>query len=172
MVHALSQWDTKNPNARRRWYTQHDGLKYHDPPYVYNVHKDDQKAFIAAVRNALENPIDRYVYLQSLVPLTYARWFFFLSWAVRHIVSRMRMTAIKERLRKILETNWKGEAELLLAERIRTKKEEVSRSFGPPLDTDPRGLLVSWLFRDSLSSVYASRPAPSDHRAHDVLVCS
>jgi len=56
-----AQWDQENPNARLRWHTQHDGLKFHDPPYVYNVHKDDRGAFIAAIKNALENPIQRCV---------------------------------------------------------------------------------------------------------------
>jgi hypothetical protein len=36
-------------------------LKFHDPPYVYNVRKDDREAFMAAIRNALENPIQRCV---------------------------------------------------------------------------------------------------------------
>jgi hypothetical protein len=34
-------------------------LKYLDPPYVYNVHKDDYKGFVDAINDALSHPIDR-----------------------------------------------------------------------------------------------------------------
>jgi len=100
-INPILMWDQKNPNARLRWHTQHDGLKFHDPPYVYNVHKDDREAFIAAIRNALENPIQRY------------------------IVPAMSMSAVGQRLHNILETDWKSKAELLLAERMRTKNGEL-----------------------------------------------
>jgi len=44
-----------------RWGVQHGILKFWNPPYVYNVHKDDKEGFINAIRSALENPIDRLV---------------------------------------------------------------------------------------------------------------
>lgn len=39
-----------------------------DPPYVYNVHQGDEKAFIKAVQDAISHPIDRYVLLPYILP--------------------------------------------------------------------------------------------------------
>lgn len=64
-----------------------------DPPYVYNVFKDDNEGFARAVEQALANPIDKYV------------------------LPRMTMGAVEERLAGILEHDWKKEAETLLEER-------------------------------------------------------
>ena len=66
-----------------------------DPPYVYNVFKDDKERFIDAIKQALANPIHR------------------------HILPRMTMFAIQKRLATILETDWRKEAEAVLVERKR-----------------------------------------------------
>ena len=101
-------------------------MKYHDPPYVYNVHKDDEKAFIAAIKNALEHPIDRYANVLFQLPSFQQLMLGGFCERFRYIVPRMKMSAVQERLRKLFEIDWKKEAELVLAERIQTKKGEVS----------------------------------------------
>lgn len=58
-----------------------------DPPYVYNVHKDDYAGFAAAIQAALKTPIER------------------------TILERMRLPAIGERLEGILKVDWKAEME-------------------------------------------------------------
>lgn len=63
-----------------------------DPPYVYNVHKDDYEGFAAAIKAALETPIERTV------------------------LERMRLEAIEERLGVILGVDWEGEMERVLEE--------------------------------------------------------
>ena len=67
-----------------------------EPPYVYNVFKDDKEGFIDAVKQALANPIHR------------------------HILPRMTMPAIQKRLAAILETDLRKEAEAVLVERKRS----------------------------------------------------
>jgi len=68
-------------------------LKLLDPPFVYNVFKDDFDGFVAAINNATSHPIDRYV------------------------LDRMRASSVTARLRAILETDWKSEAAKLLSQR-------------------------------------------------------
>ena len=67
-----------------------------DPPYVYNVFKDDKEGFIDAIKQALENPIHR------------------------QVLPGMTMLAIQKRLAAILETDWRKEAEAVLVERKRS----------------------------------------------------
>lgn len=59
-----------------------------DPPYVYNVHKDDYEGFAAAIQAALKTPIER------------------------TILERMRLEAIEERLKGMLEVDWKAKMEM------------------------------------------------------------
>jgi hypothetical protein len=56
------QWDHNNPEDRSRWETQHNGLRDFGPPYVYHVVKGDTQGFVQAVKDAIANPIDRWVY--------------------------------------------------------------------------------------------------------------
>lgn len=67
-----------------------------DPPYVYNVFKDDAEGFVKAVEQAIANPIKKY------------------------ILPRMTQKAVEERLSGILEHDWRKEAEEILEERKRT----------------------------------------------------
>lgn len=63
-----------------------------DPPYVYNVHKDDYEGFASAINAALETPIER------------------------TILERMRLPVIEERLDAILKVDWEEEMKRLLEE--------------------------------------------------------
>lgn len=63
-----------------------------DPPYVYNVHKDDYAGFAAAIKSTLETPIER------------------------TILERMKLDAIEERLEMILKVDWRAEMEKVLEE--------------------------------------------------------
>ncbi|KAJ8480912.1 hypothetical protein ONZ45_g15485 [Pleurotus djamor] len=60
-VNPILNWDKDRPDDRSRWHTQHDGLKYEDPPYVYNVRRGDEEGFWSAIRLAIDNPIPRYI---------------------------------------------------------------------------------------------------------------
>ncbi|KAJ6561447.1 hypothetical protein DFH09DRAFT_1364401 [Mycena vulgaris] len=87
------QWDAARPTHRKAWRTQHDMLKHLSPPYVYHVLKNDRAAFVQAIKDALAHPIESYV------------------------LERMKMSAVEDRLGKLLEHDWRAEAAALLAER-------------------------------------------------------
>jgi hypothetical protein len=68
--------DEKNPDDRSQWRTQHDALKFIDPPYVYHVvgslcpairpapnaqHEKREAELEAAIRAILKNPIGRFI---------------------------------------------------------------------------------------------------------------
>ena len=59
-INPVLRWDKAAPENRAKWGTQHDGLKYQMPPYVYNVKKGDKEGFWEAVKAAIDNPIERY----------------------------------------------------------------------------------------------------------------
>ncbi|KAF7367922.1 hypothetical protein MSAN_00857100 [Mycena sanguinolenta] len=101
-INPILNWDRKNPTDRTRWDSQHDTLKYLDPPHVYNVFKDDKEGFINAVVQATSTPIESFV------------------------LPDMRISAIEARLGGILETDWKAEAAELLADR---KASRVGETF-------------------------------------------
>ncbi|KAF7343153.1 hypothetical protein MVEN_01746000 [Mycena venus] len=100
-INPIMSWDANNPSNRTRWSSQHDTLKELDPPYVYNVFKNDKEGFVNAVVEATSHPIE------SLV------------------LEDMRMSAVEERVAGILETDWKAEAAKLLAERKASKSGET-----------------------------------------------
>jgi hypothetical protein len=62
-INPIHDWDREDPENRTKWATQHGVLQYQDPPYVYNVKKHDEEGFWDALRNALDTPIDRYVFV-------------------------------------------------------------------------------------------------------------
>ncbi|KAF7302255.1 hypothetical protein MIND_00792500 [Mycena indigotica] len=95
VVNPILEWDTNDPSNRDKWVAQHAALKDLDPPYVYNVFKNDMQSFIKAIQSALSNPIESF------------------------ILERMRMRAVEDRLGRILETDWQYEAENLLEERMK-----------------------------------------------------
>jgi hypothetical protein len=58
-LNPIVEWDRRDPENRTKWVTQHEALKYQDPPYVYNVQKTDEKGFWDAIRIAMDTPIPR-----------------------------------------------------------------------------------------------------------------
>ncbi|KAJ6514755.1 hypothetical protein DFH09DRAFT_1431571 [Mycena vulgaris] len=92
-INPILEWDEHDPTNRDKWSAQHGLLKDLDPPYVYNVFKGDKDGFVKAIKDALTHPIQSY------------------------ILERMRMGAVEQRLGRILETDWKEEARLLVKER-------------------------------------------------------
>jgi len=93
-INPILTWDRNDPKDRTKWQTQHGMLKLLDPPYVYNIYKEDLDGFVDAIADAILTPINRYV------------------------LERMRMSAVTARLRAILEKDWKGEAAELLTKRL------------------------------------------------------
>jgi len=95
-INPILDWNRDDPKDRTSWQAQHWMLKLLDPPFVYNVFKDDFDGFVDAIDNAILHPIDRYM------------------------LDRMRMSSVALRIRAILETDWKREAAKLLARRQAT----------------------------------------------------
>ncbi|KAF8306955.1 hypothetical protein DL93DRAFT_2088326 [Clavulina sp. PMI_390] len=58
-INPIVEWDTSRPHDRAYWNTQHNGLRDLDPPYVYNVHKNDEAGFVKALSQAMKQPIGR-----------------------------------------------------------------------------------------------------------------
>ncbi|KAL0952646.1 hypothetical protein HGRIS_006890 [Hohenbuehelia grisea] len=100
-INPILDWSKDHPDDRARWSAQHDTLKYEDPPYVYNVKKGDEDGLWEAVRQALDNPIDRY------------------------IIPAMRMDALKARLSVLVESDWRSKAEGVLYERKQSGRGKV-----------------------------------------------
>ena len=66
-LNPVREWDKKNPDDRKSWLTQHDGIKYEQEPYVYHVKQYDDRvertaAFWEAVGRAANTPIERYAF--------------------------------------------------------------------------------------------------------------
>ncbi|KAF9477866.1 hypothetical protein BDN70DRAFT_922288 [Pholiota conissans] len=99
-INPIMSWAKDDPENRTRWQSQHDALKFLDPPYVYNVRKGHVEAFWSALGQALDAQIDRY------------------------IVPQMTMEALKYRVARLVEGNWKEKAIKLLEERKATGKGE------------------------------------------------
>ncbi|KAF8311197.1 hypothetical protein DL93DRAFT_2139922 [Clavulina sp. PMI_390] len=99
-INPIMDWDIDDPEERKGWWTQHDGLKFLDPPFVYNVRKDDESGLTKAITLAMQNPIPRYIPPGRSLP-----------------EAAVHMDAF-------LRRDWRSEAEALLAERIRTKQGE------------------------------------------------
>jgi len=95
-INPIMDWNRHDPEDRKAWHSQHGILKFLDPPFVYNVHKDDFDGFMQAIKNAISHPINRYV------------------------LDRMRVSSVMARLQAILERDWKSEAVELLAQRMET----------------------------------------------------
>jgi len=55
------QWDRDNPANMSCWQMQHNGLRDLGPSYVYNIFSRDTQGFVQAVKDAIVNPIDRWV---------------------------------------------------------------------------------------------------------------
>ncbi|KAF7367005.1 hypothetical protein MSAN_00959400 [Mycena sanguinolenta] len=101
-INPILGWDKNRPSDKTRWNSQHNTLKHLDPPYVYNVFRDDKEGFVNAVVQATSTPIESFV------------------------LPAMRMSAVEVRMAKILATDWRAEAAELLADR---KASRVGETF-------------------------------------------
>ncbi|KAJ3514354.1 hypothetical protein NLJ89_g2429 [Agrocybe chaxingu] len=88
----------QDPWNKMKWHAQHPSLNGYDPPYVYHVHKGDYEGFIKAVKAASTTEIP------SFIP------------------PHMTESAVRERVRKLMETDWKALAAELLEERLEERK--------------------------------------------------
>ncbi|KAJ7235499.1 hypothetical protein C8J57DRAFT_1248342 [Mycena rebaudengoi] len=89
-LNPIRNWDVNNPSNRSEWQAGSFGVKHLDPPYVYNVFKDDYAGFKAAIEAAIKHPIKSFV------------------------LEHMKEAAVEERIGKILDRDWKTEAQTLL----------------------------------------------------------
>lgn len=85
-INPILGWAEDDPTDRSKWYTQTNGLRDIEEPYVYHVAKGDQVGLTEALTKAAANPIDRY------------------------IPPRMRPENVAERHRVLVENNWYEEA--------------------------------------------------------------
>lgn len=60
-INPIFRWDKKNPDDRKKWYTQQEQLNDIPEPYVYHVRKGDRKGLVEALKKAVTTPIDRYI---------------------------------------------------------------------------------------------------------------
>lgn len=60
-INPIFNWNGDDPQDRNSWDTQHDGLKFQEPPYVYHVKRGDGEGLWAAVKEAMDHPIPRFV---------------------------------------------------------------------------------------------------------------
>lgn len=61
-INPVLSWNKEDPENRAAWTTQHDGFKDEYPPYVYHVKRGDVQGLWAAVKTAMDSPIDRSVH--------------------------------------------------------------------------------------------------------------
>ncbi|KAJ3348395.1 hypothetical protein HDU83_001347 [Entophlyctis luteolus] len=58
----IIQWDPSRPQDRSAWQTQHDALKYLNPPYVYNYYADDEDMLSSFLVKAMKTEVPgRYI---------------------------------------------------------------------------------------------------------------
>ncbi|CAA7268507.1 unnamed protein product [Cyclocybe aegerita] len=97
-VNPIRNWDRQDPWNKAKWHTQHPSLNRYDPPYVYHVHAGDYDGFVKAIKAASTTEIP------SFIP------------------PHMTELAVRERVRNLMETDWKTEAAELLKERLEEVK--------------------------------------------------
>ncbi|KAF8882177.1 hypothetical protein CPB84DRAFT_1791109 [Gymnopilus junonius] len=98
-INPILKWDRNEPWERSSWYTQHPSLNRFEPPYVYHVHAGDWSGFVAAIKAASRTEIP------SFIP------------------NHMSLEAIRDRLTKLMETDWRAQAAALLKERLQEIKD-------------------------------------------------
>ncbi|KAJ7936163.1 hypothetical protein B0H13DRAFT_2303882 [Mycena leptocephala] len=100
-----------------KWEAQHEALKHLGPPHVYNVFKDDEDGLERALRAALDAPLlDRYS------------------------LPQMELDAVRARVGAILETDWRGAAEAVLAARVKAAAEK-----GPESGEETEDEMLFWI---------------------------
>ncbi|KAG8953693.1 hypothetical protein FRC04_001897 [Tulasnella sp. 424] len=89
-INPIRTWDKKDPDNKEKWGAQQEGLLYMSvgEPYVYNVKVGDRDGLARAVRNAMETPLDRF------------------------IPPHMKMSALIDRMKVLLETDWRPTAKV------------------------------------------------------------
>ncbi|KAK4688192.1 hypothetical protein P7C73_g1919, partial [Tremellales sp. Uapishka_1] len=102
-LNPIKSWDESDPDDRTKWLSQHEYLKWLDPPYVYNVRAQDFEGFIAALEGAVANPPPRYID----PPMTDA--------------------GVRGRVERLVETDWKAVASEIV-ERRKAEGETFTRS--------------------------------------------
>lgn len=87
-INTIHGWDRNDPENRTKWWGQHDALSHLDlhEPYVYHVKMRDREGLKRAVKSAMDTPIPRY------------------------IPPRMKMSAVVDRVKDFLETDWRPTA--------------------------------------------------------------
>jgi hypothetical protein len=101
-------------------------LHHLSAPHVYHVFKGDRESFVQAIEDAVDNPIQRSArilqsYSRSL-NLTSIHFEIFDS----YVLERMKMSSVEHRLGKILEHDWRAEAQVLLEQRKVSEQGPVS----------------------------------------------
>ncbi|KAG9017554.1 hypothetical protein FRB90_000759 [Tulasnella sp. 427] len=104
-INPVFEWNKDDPEDRRFWQTQHEALTVEglDEPYVYHVKRGDREGFKAAIKKAMNTPIARFV------------------------PPRMTTSAVLERMKTLLETDWRAMAK---------QQMEATGYSGPRPDTD------------------------------------
>jgi hypothetical protein len=85
-------------------------LRFLDPPYIYNVFREDLDGFVRAIKDAISHPIQRYV---NATLRSYGSWLTLL--VCRYVLEEMRMSSVERRLAAILEKDWQWEATLQIS---------------------------------------------------------
>ncbi|EJT99470.1 hypothetical protein DACRYDRAFT_23617 [Dacryopinax primogenitus] len=89
-INPIVRWNRTNPMDRSAWYTQHNGLKWIEEPYVYHVFKGDTDGLVRAVQSTADNPINRF------------------------IPPAMTERALADRVSYLVEHDWRTDAEVIL----------------------------------------------------------
>ncbi|KXN81569.1 hypothetical protein AN958_03906 [Leucoagaricus sp. SymC.cos] len=94
-LNPISGWDHEDPWDKSKWDTQHPTLVQYDRPYVYHVHAKNYTGFLEAIESAINTPIDRF------------------------IPEHMTEKSVKGRLTKLMETDWRANAEETLKKNMK-----------------------------------------------------
>ena len=130
----ISGWNVDDPWNKSHWDTQHPTLVGYDQPYVplstsyfylvlivtwptllryvYHVHAKNFTGFLEAIESAMKTPIDRRAFLSNM--------FVHLSHQVNSFIpEHMTEEAVKGRLVKLMETDWRTEAQEVLTKNMK-----------------------------------------------------
>ncbi|KAF5349218.1 hypothetical protein D9756_009331 [Leucocoprinus leucothites] len=94
-LNPISSWKEGDPWNKSHWDTQHPTLVEYDRPYVYHVHAKNFTGFLEAIESAMTTPIGRF------------------------IPEHMTENAVKGRLTKLMETDWRAKAEETLKQNMK-----------------------------------------------------
>ncbi|KAJ3200408.1 hypothetical protein HDU82_008944, partial [Entophlyctis luteolus] len=92
----ISSYDKDDRNNRHLWNTQYDGLKYLNPPFVYNYFADDDSKLVELLELAITQEVPG-----------------------RFIPEYMKRSSVTKRMMSFVNINWKSKA--LMEKAIRSK---------------------------------------------------